>query len=259
MNKIYLIPAFVAIFALIVFAPSILADKGEYAKWEDGKHPMEQKGPMGFHAIQVKGFNGTIQIPKEMTMETHDLLKSQITVSLSQAVSVADQNGFADAMSANIGIVQNQDIKYLAWIISSIEKNKDSQIITANIFVVDAGDKTNFAKTTQTFDHSKMYGDKMYGNKTMMDDKKHGDKMYGDKTKMGEMYDYKTKRHDQSESKFSEKTGNSDIDATKAKFLDLMQQLREAYKKGDTQTAQSIKEQLHELKQAFLDMRNSEF
>jgi len=59
--------------------------------------------------------------------------------------------------------------------------------------------------------------------------------------------------------KFSEPTGDVEVDAAHAQFLDLMQQLRDAYKNGDTDTAQSIKDQLHELKSSFLNMRNPHF
>ena len=74
--------AFAAVFALVfVFTPYVMAENGAPAMWEDGaKHP---RGPMGPHAIQVEGFTGTIQIPVEMTPETHDSLKSQVKVSLS--------------------------------------------------------------------------------------------------------------------------------------------------------------------------------
>ena len=228
----YMIPAFAAVFALVfVFTPYVMAENGAPTMWEDGtKHP---RGPIGPHAIQVEGFTGTIQIPVEMTPETHDSLKSQVKVSLSQAVSIAESNGFTDAMMASIGVVDNgADNKYLVWTISSMDKDVESETMTANIFVVDAGDAANFTTVTKTFDHSKM------------SEGIHGDKM----EKFGKF-----------QQKFSEPTGNADVDAARAHFLDLMQQLRDAYKNGDTDAAESIKDQLHDLKQTFLDIKSSGF
>ena len=230
----YMIPAFAAVFALVfTFAPYVMADGGAPAMWGDStKHSMEHKGPMGPHAITIEGFTGTIQIPKEMTMETHDSLKSQVKVSLSQAVSIAEANGFTDAMMASIGVVDNgADNKYLVWTITSMNKDAESKTMTANIFVVDAGNPANFVTTTKTFDHPKMC-----------------EGMHWDKTASENFHQ-----------KFSESTGNADVDAARAHFLDLMQQLRDAYKNGDTNAAQAIKDQLHDLKQTFLDMKSPGF
>jgi hypothetical protein len=228
----YMIPAFAAVFALVfVFTPYVMAENGVSAMWGDGaKHP---RGHMGPHVIQVEGFTGTIQIPVEMTRETHDSLKSQVKVSLSQAVSIAEASGVTDAMMANIGIVEDDtNNKYLVWIIISMDKDVESETMTANIFVVDAGDATNFITVTKAFDHSKM-----------------SEGMYGDKMEKFEKF----------QQKFSEPTGNADVDAARAHFLDLMQQLRDAIKNGDTATAESIKKQLEEIRPSFLNMRNSGF
>jgi len=231
----YMIPAFAAIFALVfAFAPNVMAEGADHANWGDvAKHPMDRKGPMGPHAITVEGFTGTIQLPEEMTPETHDSIKSQVTVSLGQAVSVAESNGVTDAMKASIGIVQDgEGNKYVVWTIVSINKDTESDTMTSNIFVVDAGDSTNFTTITKTFDHSEMKG-----------------KMHGDKTE----------KFGQFQQKFSKPTGNADVDAARAQFQDLMQQLRDAYDSGDTETAQSIKDQLQELRPAFLNMRSPGF
>jgi hypothetical protein len=217
----YMIPVFAAVFALVfAFAPLVMADGG--APWGDGAKHHGPKGHMENHAIQIDGFAGAIKIPDEMTPETHDSLKSQVDVTLGQAVSVAENNGFTDAMRAGIGIIQNESgDKYLVWTITSITKGTENNTITANIFVVDAGDAANFATTSKTFDHSQMK-----------------ERMHGDKAAMFEKF----------KQKFSEPTGNADVDAARAQFLDLKQQLRDAIKNGDTDTAQSIKKQLEELR-----------
>jgi hypothetical protein len=224
----YMIPAFAAVFALmfVIATPYVMAQEGDDAKW-DGK-----KSHKGHHAILIEGFSGAIPVPQEMTKETHDSLRSQVTVSLSQAAAVAEANGLEDAMMAKIGIVKNAEgAKYVAWIVSSMDKDVESNTMTTNIIVVDAGNSNNFATTTKTFDHS-------------MKERMHGDK---------------AKKFDKLHQKFSEPTGNPDIDAKRAEFLDLMQQLKDAYANGDTETANAIKSQLQELKRVFLDMRNQKF
>lgn len=226
----YMIPVFAAVFALmfVVATPYVMAEGADHAKWTGEK---DQK--RGHHIILVEGFTGTIQIPEEMTKETHGELKNQITVSLGQAVSIAESNGVTDAMKASIGIANNgEGNKYVVWTIASMNKDTESNIMTANIFVVDAGDATNFTTFTKTFDHSEMKG-----------------KMYGDKMEKFEKF----------QQKFSEPTGNADVDAAGANFLDLTQQLRDAIKNGDTETAQSLKKQLEEIRPSFLNMRNSGF
>ena len=225
----YMIPAFATIFALMfVFAvPTVVAEGGDYAKWGGEKHI--KKGHHGFMTIPVEGFVGSIPIPEEMNEETHEALKSQITVSLGQAVSVAESNGVTDAMKASIGIAKDgEGNKYVVWTIASIDKDSESETMTVNIFVVDAGNADNFTTITKTFDHSKMK-----------------EKMHGDATVKFEKF----------QQKFSEPTG--DVDVARAEFLDLMQQLRDAYNNGDTDAANSIQDQLKDLKQTvFLNMRS---
>ena len=223
----YMIPVFAAVFALmfVIATPYVMAEGADHAKWAG-----EKDQNRGHHVILVEGFTGTIQIPEEMTKETHDELKNQITVSLGQAVSIAESNGVTDAMKASIGIAENgEGNKYVVWTIASMNKDTESETMTANIFVVDAGDSTNFTTVTKTFDHSEMKG-----------------KMYGDKM-------------EKFQQKFSEPTGNADVDAARANFLDLTQQLRDAIKNGDAETAQSLKKQLEEIRPSFLNMRNSGF
>ncbi len=222
-----MIPAFAAVFALMFVAaiPNAMAEGEDYAKWGGEKHHMKGHG---HKAILVEGFTGSIAVPAEMTKETHGELKDQVTVSLSQAVSVAESNGVTDAMKANIGIVKDgEDNKYVVWTISSIDRDVESQTKTMNIFVVDAGDSTNFASISKTIDHLKMKSDKI---------------------------DRKIEKFQQ---KFAEPTGDVDVDAARAQFLDLLQQLRDAHTNGDSDTAKSIKEQLKELKQTvFLNIKS---
>lgn len=230
----YIIPTFAAVFALMfAFAtPYVMAEDSKYekdgAKWGDDKH--FKKGH-GHQMILVDGFVGSISVPQEMTKETHDKIKDQVTVSLGQAVAVTESNGITDAIKAGIGIAKNGDgNKYVVWTVTSI--SKDAETRTVNIFVVDAGDAENFATISKTFDHLKI---------------------------KERMHENKTAKIEKFQQKFSEPTGDAEIDAAREEFLDLMQQLRDAYQSGDEESAKAIKEQLYELKQTFLDMRNSKF
>jgi hypothetical protein len=235
----YMIPAFAAVFALMfAFTPFVMAQEDverteeKHAKWGDGEKHFK-KGDHGKKVILVEGFTGTVQVPEEMDRETHDKLKDQITVSLGQAVSVAESNGVTDAMKASIGIAKDgKDNKYVVWTVTSMDKDAESETVTKNIFVVDAGDAENFTTVIKSFDHSEMK-----------------ERMHGDKTAKFEKF----------QQKFSEPTGDAKMNVARAQFQDLMQQLRDAYENGDADTAQSIKDQLHKLKSSFLDMRNPPF
>ncbi|WP_428324613.1 hypothetical protein [Nitrosopumilus sp.] len=226
----YMIPVFTAVFALmfVATAPNVIAEGVDYAKYSDDKY--HKKGH-GHKAILVEGFTGSVVIPKEMTKEIFGDLKEQITVTLGQAVSVAESNGVTDAIKAKVGITKDgEGNKYVVWKIISVDIDVESQIKTKNIFIVDAGDNTNFTSISKTIDHSKMKGDKI------------------------------DRKIEKFQHKFSEPTGDSDVDNARSQFLDLLQQLRDAYENGDTEIVQSIKDQLQELKDdMFLNMRNSQF
>lgn len=229
----YIIPVFAAVFALaFVFStPYVMADNvngawiGKHMGTNDQwgrEHHMGPKGPMGPHVITVDGFSGSVAIPQDITKETRDSLKSQVTVTLFQAVKVADANGFSNAMSVNLGVVDDgAGNKYLAWTITSIDKDAETDAVTANVFVVDAGDEGKYAKITQTFDHP-MKGDGQ------------GPKSQG----------------------FQKFTDNLDPE-TKAKFQDLMDQLRQAHQNGDTNAVKNLKDQLHQLMESLHSENNS--
>ena len=225
----YMIPVFAAIFALmfVVATPYVMAEDGDGVKWA-GEHHQKK----GHHTILVEGFTGTIQLPEVMTPETHDTLKSQVTVSLGQAVSIAESNGVTDARKASIGIAQNgEGNKYVVWTIVSVNKDTESETMTRNIFVVDAGNPDNFTTVTNTFDHSQMK-----------------ERMHGDMSAKFEKF----------HQKFSEPTGDADVDAARAHFLDLLQQLQDAHENGDVDAVKAIKDQLKELKDTvFFNLRKS--
>jgi len=226
----YMIPAFAAVFALVfAFAPSVMADNGAPAMWGNGAKHM---GSMGGHAVTVDGFIGKIAIPETVDSTTIDSLKSQVSVTLGQAVSAAELKA-SNAERASLGVVQNQEgNKYLAWIITSTQRDAITGIITATIVVVDAGDATHSDSTTKTFDPSVMKG-KMNGDETSDHPKMSGDN---------------TVRFEQFKQKFLEPTGDTAVDAARANFVDLKQQLHDAIQKGDTASVQAIKKQLDDLR-----------
>jgi hypothetical protein len=111
---------------------------------QEGK--MWKMGKFKHHAIQVDGFVGSIPITEDTDRST---LKDQVTVSLSEAAQGLDVH------MAKLGKVKNENgEKFLAWTLISIDKNPDSDTATITIHVVDAGDASNTAVVTKSFDHS---------------------------------------------------------------------------------------------------------
>lgn len=144
----YLIPAFAAVFALtfVMAAPYVMAedDLGDHPNWGVKHH----RGPF---ALTVEGFTGTIQIPEDVDRDAMKGLRDQISVSLVDAASAAENAGVSDVVKANIGMVQNENgDKFVAWILGGVTVEEEN--ITRNIFVVDAGDSGNTAQVENQFD-----------------------------------------------------------------------------------------------------------
>jgi hypothetical protein len=153
-TKIY-IPAIVALFAIAVAAVPALAESGaDKGVWNGGKHHPHM-------AIQVdKVLEWTVPIPADFTKDTMKDLKNDITVSLVDAATAAKNAGVTDVMMANIGIINDQaDNKFVAWILSSMDVNEESETVTANIFLVDAGNVANTAQVTKEFEPFMMHRD----------------------------------------------------------------------------------------------------
>jgi len=175
----YLIPAFVAAFALMfaVATPYVIAEGGDYthAKWGAKYHKMHK-------AIEVnleEGKSWAIPLPEDFNKESIKSLKEDVSVSLIDAANAAHSAGVDDVMKASIGIAIDQNgNKGVAWILASMNMDEEAQTATANIFVVDAGDITNTAETTKEFDHSTKYT--RHGDYKMSGHKMHG--YYADMT-----------------------------------------------------------------------------
>jgi len=162
----YLIPAFVAAFALMfaVATPFVMAEYGDgYAKYHK-KH----------WTVQVSNdFKGK-PISEDVT---HQSLKDEINISLSQAASK-----YPDAKKAKLGIAVNDNGKYVVWKV--IEMTMDSETNTKSmiIHVIDArADTLDTAATEDVqkeFDHSTKYT--RHGDYKMSGHKMHG--YYADMT-----------------------------------------------------------------------------
>ena len=162
----YLIPAFVAAFALMfaVATPFVMADGDGYAKYHK-KH----------WAVQVSNtFEGNIPITED---STHEYLKGQINISLSQAASK-----YPDAKKAKLGIAVNDNGKYVVWKVIEMTMDSETNTKSMMIHVIDARADTLDAAATEDvqkeFDHSTKYT--RHGDYKMSGHKMHG--YYADMT-----------------------------------------------------------------------------
>ena len=163
----YLIPAFVAAFALMfaVATPFVMAEYGDgYAKYHK-KH----------WTVQVSNdFVGNIPITED---STHQSLKDQITITLSEAASK-----YPDAKKAKLGIAVNDNGKYVVWKVIEMTMDSETNTKSMMIHVIDARAETLDAAATEDvqkeFDHSTKYT--RHGDYKMSGHKMHG--YYADMT-----------------------------------------------------------------------------
>jgi len=217
----YLLPAFVAIFALmfVVATPYVAAD-------EDDKRFAQQNGKKHM-PIQVEGFDGSIQITEDSDRQE---IKSQITVSLS------DASDGLDVHKAHLGVVVNEnDDKFLVWILANVEKDSESETAIATIYVVDAGDSSNTATITKEIDHSERIRN-------------------GERTSDGDGMANKIERL---EERFSEPTGNEQLDDLQTRFLEKIRELKEAHEEGDSDKVQELRKELKDLREQLIELRSS--
>jgi len=217
----YLLPAFVAIFALmfVVATPYVAAD-------EDDKRFAQQNGKKHM-SIQVEGFDGSIQITEDSNRQE---IKSQITVSLSEA------SAGLDVHKAHLGVVVNEnDNKFLVWILVNVEKDAESETAIATIYVVDAGDLSNTATITKDIDLFEKTRD-------------------GKRTRDGDGMANKIERL---EERFSEPTGNEELDDLQTQFLEKIRELKEAHEEGDSDKVQELRKELKDLREQLTELRSS--
>ena len=220
--------------------------KDEYKKHLGDK--MNHKYKKHHVVIKVEGFTGNITVPymsEETDMKAaHDAIKAQINVKLSEAAAAAENTGL-DVMKGSVGMVVNEDnVKSVAWILTAINMDADSQKMSKTIFVVDAAKNDdgslNTAQTTKEFDHS-------------MKDKSSHDRKY-DKTSLSDPEKIQDKIA-KIEEKLVKGTGNAETDAMKAQFVDVLKQLQAAITNDDDAQADSLREQLKDLRNQMVDMK----
>ncbi len=217
----YLLPSFVAIFALmfVVATPYVAAD-------EDDSRFAQQNGKRHM-PIQVDGFEGSIPITEDSDRQE---IKSQVTVSLSDAAAGLD------VYKAHLGVVVNEnDDKFLVWILANVEKERESETAIATIYVVDAGDLSKTATITKEIDLSEKTRD-------------------GKRTRDG---DGMAKKIERLEERFSEPTGNEELDDLQTQFLEKIQELKEAHEEGDSDKVQELRKELGDLKEQLIGLRSS--
>jgi hypothetical protein len=218
----YLIPAFAAVFALMftVATPPAMA---EYSEGMHGKE-MGQKYHKMHKVIEVDGFVGSIQITEDSDRQA---LRDQVTVSLSEAADGLDVKG------GHIGVVTNENgDKFLTWTLKSVERDSESEIAIATIYVVDAGDVSNTTTITKEFDHSERDG------KYARD----GDK--SSNTRDGDRNADKSEKFE----RLSQLTGDDDVDAARATFVEKLQELKASLESGDSERASELREELKDLR-----------
>jgi hypothetical protein len=186
-------------------------------KWSGQKNQKMHK------VIEVEGFVGSIQITEDSDKQA---LKDQVSVSLSQAADGLD------VLGGHIGVVTNENgDKYLVWTLKSIEKDSESETATATIYVVDAGDADNTATITKEIDRSERDG------KFNHNGYKHADKA-------------------EKLERFSQPTGDADVDAARATFVEKLQELRATLESGDSEKASELRDELKDLRSELGNIRS---
>ncbi len=232
--------------------------RDEYKKHSEDKMRHDSKKDHHHMTIKVEGFTGAIPIP-EMTEQTdmkavHDDLKSKVTVKFSEAVTLAEDAGL-DVMKGSIGMAVNEDgDKFVVWALAEMNmESSESDAMSTTIFVVDAADDTNTVQTTKGFDHSNM----------MAEDK---DKRYSHDQQQQQQGNYEEMLSDPEQienkiAKIEEKlsdgatTGSVSKDDLKSQFLDVLKQLQTAIAEGDNAQADSLREQLNDLRNQMTEMK----
>ena len=227
--------------------------RDEYKKHSEDKmrHDSKKQHHM---TIKVEGFTGLIPIP-EMTEETdmktvHEDLKSKVTVKFSEAAVIAEKEGL-DVMKGSIGMAVNEyGDKFVVWMLSEMNMESESETMSTTMFVVDAANATNTVQVTKEFDHSKMMAegkDKKYSH----DKQQQGN--YEETLSDPEQVENKIAKI---EDKLSEVgTRNVATDDVKSQFLEVLKQLQNAIADGDDVQADSLREQLNDLRSQMTDMK----
>ena len=173
--------------------------------------------------ILVEGFEGSIQITED---SNRGELKDQVTVSLSEAADGLE------VYKASLGAVINEnDDKFLVWVLVNVEKDEESGTAIATIYIVDAADSTNTAQITREVNHSP-------------NDRPH-------------ILQRLVNNIDKIEERFSEPTGNDELDELRAEMIEKIRELGEAHETGDSDQVQELLQEIKDLRQQIKELRNS--
>ena len=213
----YILPAFVAAFALMFIAatPNVAANESDRSA---AHHYWKKHMP-----IQIEGFEGNIPI---MTDSDRHELKEKVTVSLSEAAEGLD------VYKARLGTVINEnDEKFLVWFLLNFEKDIDSGTVVATTYIVDAADSSNTAQITREHDHSK--DDRKFSPGSLVNN------------------------IERLEAKFLQPTGDEELDQLRSEFVKKIQELGETYKDGDSEKIQELNQGLKDLRIQLKELRGS--
>ena len=193
--------------------------------------------------VKVEGFVGAIPVPDMSEVEdkkaVYEELKSQVAVKLSEAAAAAEDAGL-DITKGELGKAVNENgKKFIVW--KLIEKNKDadSDTVTKTILVIDAADITNTAIVTKEYDHSMK--DDRYSNKDHKNTLSDPDKIENKIAKI--------------EQKINEGNLSPEQAENKVQFVYLLRQLQTAISEGNDAEADSLREQLQELRNQMIDLK----
>ena len=125
-------------------------------------------------------------------------------------------------MGGHIGTVVNENgDKFLSWILKSIEKDSESETATATIYVVDAVDPNNITTVTKEIDRSERDGNHNGNKRANIDEKLE---------------------------RLSQPTGEADVDAARATFVEKLQELKASLESGDSERASELRDELKDLR-----------
>ncbi len=212
----YAIPAIVGMIVIMAFIVPAMAEQPQFASTSGtgSEHPLDD--PLQYMQL-VSGFEGAVQIQFDSGID--QMIEEKINVTLADAAIAAEENGLIHATDARMETIKNdQGNAYLVWTIHGYDSARSMTVgHSPDIFVVDAGDVTNFALTTKEW------------NLLSMPDVS---------------YDKQTKFFEEFKESHFQSTGDAERDA---EFLGLMQQIKDAYNNDDLPKAEQLRQQIHEL------------
>ena len=221
----YAIPSIIGMVTVMAFIVPAMAEQTQFASTLGSDSEPFSEDPLQYMKL-VSGFEGTVQIQFEPGAEQR--IEELINVSLADAAVIAEENGLVHATDARMEAVKNErGDAYLTWVIHGYDSARSETVgHSPDIFVVDAGDATNFVLTTKEWNLP--------------------DVSYTQETQFFEGF----------EEDYFQPTGDVENDALRAEFLDLMQQLKDAQDENDPQKVEQVRLQIQELYTGSMQIAN---